>query len=205
MKKTINVAFLSLCIIGLMGCSTKKPQQIITTDSSCKEAISAYLQQTKTSSNGEVVAKWSTVTVDYIGRLDDKTVFDTSVESVAKACGKYSSGRNYNEGLSFSVGAGQMIAGFDKGVEGMKVGETKTVEIAAKDAYGERDEKKLITMTKDQIPDADKYEVGMQVMSSYGQTFKVYKINEKDIVFDANHELAGKTLIFDITVKSVQK
>ena len=98
-----------------------------------------------------------------------------------------------------------MIAGFDKGVQGMKVGETKTIEIPAKDAYGEWDEKKLITVPKTQIPDANKYQVGMQVMSSYGQTFKVYKITDTDIVFDANHELAGKTLIFDITVKSVQK
>jgi len=191
-----------------MWCSTKKPQQTNTavdTNSSCKQAIAAYLQQTKTSSDGDIVAKGNTVTVDYVGRLDEQTVFDTSVESIAKACGKYATGRNYSEGLSFSVGAGQMIAGFDKGVEGMKVGETKTVEIAAKDAYGERDEKKLITMPKSQIPDADKYQVGMQVMSSYGQTFKVYKIEKNDIVFDANHELAGKTLIFDITVKSVQK
>lgn len=60
-------------------------------------------------------------------------------------------------------------------------------------------------MPKAQIPDADKYEVGTQVTTSYGQTFKVYKVNENDIVFDANHELAGKTLIFDITVKSIQK
>lgn len=188
-----------------MWCSTKKPQQTANTNGSCKEAITAHLKQAKASSNGDVVAKGNTVTVDYVGRLDEQTVFDTSVESVAKACGKYATGRNYSEGLSFSVGAGQMIAGFDKGVEGMKVGETKTVEIAAKDAYGERDEKKLITMPKAQVPDADKYEVGTQVMSSYGQTFKVYKITDTDIVFDANHELAGKTLIFDITVKSVQK
>ena len=65
----------------------------------------------------EKLAKGNTATVDYVGRLDEQTVFDTSVESIAKACGKYASGRNYNEGLSFGVGAGQMIAGFDKGVE----------------------------------------------------------------------------------------
>jgi len=87
----------------------------------------------------------------------------------------------------------------------MKIGETKTVEIPAKDAYGERDESKLITIPKTQIPEADQYQVGMQVMSQYGQAFKVYEIKKDEIVFDANHELAGKTLIFDITVKSVQK
>jgi len=87
----------------------------------------------------------------------------------------------------------------------MKVGETKTVEIAAKDAYGERDEKKLLTVPKTQIPEADQYKVGMQVMSQNGQPFKVYKVDADNITFDANHELAGKTLIFDITVKKVQK
>jgi FKBP-type peptidyl-prolyl cis-trans isomerase 2 len=98
-----------------------------------------------------------------------------------------------------------MIAGFDKGVEGMKVGETKTVTIEAKDAYGLRDEKNLITVPKEQIPDADKLEVGMQIMASNGQAFKINKIEGNNIILDGNHELAGKTLIFDITVKSVQK
>lgn len=98
-----------------------------------------------------------------------------------------------------------MIAGFDQGVIGMKVGETKTVSIEPKDAYGERDQAKLLTIKKDQIPDADQYKVGMQVMSQNGQIFKVYEVKKDEIVFDANHELAGKTLIFDITIKDIQK
>ncbi len=204
-KKILSISILSLCTLWLMWCSTKKNQQSTTTDtSSCKVAIASYLEQSKTSSNGQIVAKWNTVTVDYVGRLDAETVFDTSVENIAQACGKYASGRNYNEGLSFSVGAWQMIGGFDKGVEGMKVGETKTIEIAPKDAYGERDKNKLLVVTKDKIPDANQYKVGMQVMSQNGQTFKVYKVDDKEITFDANHELAGKTLIFDITIKSVK-
>lgn len=175
-KKIILLSILSLSVFGMMWCTSNK-----------------------------IVEKGNTVTVDYVGKLQDGTVFDTSIESVAKESGKYQSGRNYTEGLSFEVGAGQMIAGFDKGVEWMKVGETKTVEIPAKEAYGERDEAKLITVPKDQITWANQYDVGMQVMSQNGQTFKVYKVNANDIVFDANHELAGKTLVFDITVKSVQK
>lgn len=212
-KKIITVALLSLSIIWLMWCTTKqpKPQQQTatntntTTDTSCKDAIAAYLKTTKTSTDGEVVAKWNTVTVDYVGRLDEQTVFDTSVESVAKACGKYSTGRNYNEGLAFNVGAGQMIAGFDKGVEGMKVGETKTVTIPAKEAYGERSEKNIIKVPREQIPNADQLQKGMKLMASNGQGFTVYAIGDKEITLDANHELAGKTLIFDITVKSVKK
>jgi len=179
MKKIIGIGILSLISIALMGCTTNKTQK--------------------------TVESGITVTVDYVGKLQDGTVFDTSIESIAKESGKYSSGRNYNEWLTFTAGAGQMIAGFDQGVIGMKVGETKTVEIEPKDAYGEWDEKKLITMPKKDIPDAEQYKVGMQVMSSYGQVFKVHEVQKNDIIFDANHELAGKTLIFDITVKSIQK
>ena len=195
-----------------MGCATKKQQEdttnptnVTTNASSCKDAIAAYLQQTKSSTDGAVVAKWNTVTVDYVGRLDEQTVFDTSVESIAKACGKYQSGRNYNEGLSFGVGAGQMIAGFDKGVEGMKVGETKTVTIPAKDAYGERSDKNMIKVPREQIPNNEQLQKGMKLMSANGQQFTVYAVDKKEITLDGNHELAGKTLIFDITVKSVQK
>ena len=86
--------------------------------------------------------------VDYIGRLEDGTVFDTSVESVAQACGKFSAQRNYTEGLPFTVGAGQMIAGFDKGVLGMKQGQTKIVKIPAAEAYGARDKANLIPFPK---------------------------------------------------------
>lgn len=208
-KKIITISILSLCTLWLMGCSTKKPQETSnntnTNNTTCKQAITTYLQQTQATTNGEVVNKWNTVTVDYVGRLDEETVFDTSVESIAQACGKYSSGRNYNEGLSFAVGAGQMIAGFDKGVEGMKVGETKTITIPAKEAYGERSEQNIIKVPREQIPNVDEIEKGMKLMSSNGQSFTVYAIDNKEVTLDANHELAGKTLIFDITVKSVQK
>jgi len=152
-----------------------------------------------------MVETGNTVTVDYVGKLQDGTVFDTSIEKIAKESGKYMSGRNYEEGLTFTAGAGQMIAGFDQGVIWMKVGETKTVTIEPKDAYGERDETKLLTVKKDDIPEANQYEVGMQVMSQNGQVFKVHKVEKNDIIFDANHELAGKTLVFDITVKNIQK
>ena len=100
-------------------------------------AIKDYLTQANQDIKADqVVASGATITVDYIGRLNDKEVFDTSVKSVAEAAGTYSPQRNYNEGLSFTVGAGQMIKGFDEAVVGMKVGETKTVHIPAEKAYG---------------------------------------------------------------------
>lgn len=145
------------------------------------------------------------VTVHYIGRLGEETVFDTSIEEIAKACGKYTSGRNYNEGLTFSVGAGQMIAGFDKGVEGMQIGQTKTIHIEATEAYGERSKANLVKVPKEQIPNADTLKKGDRIMANNGQKFAVYEVGKKEITIDANHELAGKKLIFDITLTDIQE
>ena len=139
-----------------------------------------------------------------MGRLSDQEVFDTSVESVAQACGKYQAGRDYTGGLPFQVGAGQMIPGFDQGVEGMKLGQTKTIVIPAKDAYGEWSKDKLVTVEKKDVPEAEKYTVGTMVQTDYGQVFKVYEITNTQIIFDANHELAGKDLTFDITIKEIK-
>jgi FKBP-type peptidyl-prolyl cis-trans isomerase 2 len=202
MKKIIVLSVLSFVMLWLMGCTTKKTD---TNAAACKQAIQTYLDQSQKSTTGMEVAKGDAVTVDYIGRLDDSTVFDTSVESIAKACGKYTAGRDYTGGLLFNVWVGHMIAGFDQGVVGMKVGETKTIQIEPKDAYGEYNQELVFTIEKDKIPEADKYEVGMQVIGNNGQPFTVKEITSTSIIFDANHELAGKTLIFDITIKNVEK
>lgn len=86
-------------------------------------------------SDAPVVQTGNTIAVDYIGTLSDGTIFDTSIASVAKTTPKYLSGRNY-EPLTFTVGAGQMIPGFDKAVVGMKLNETKDITILPEDAYG---------------------------------------------------------------------
>lgn len=200
-------------IIVLAGCGkfslpTDNSSEILSSTSTtmCANAVQDYLAKADTKGkSGKQVKKWHKVTVHYIGRLDDENVFDTSVEEIAKACGKYSSWRNYNEGLAFEVGAGQMIAGFDKAVEWMNIGQTKTIHIQASEAYGERSEKNLVKVPREQIPDNEKLEKGMKLMSSYGQTFTVYEVSDKEITLDANHELAGKKLIFDITIQDIQE
>ena len=82
------------------------------------------------------VKNWDSITVHYKGTLTDGTLFDTSLEDVARAYETYDSRRAY-EPLPFTVWAKQMIAWFDAGVVGMKVWEKKTLTIAPKDAYGE--------------------------------------------------------------------
>ncbi|MBP8016431.1 FKBP-type peptidyl-prolyl cis-trans isomerase [Candidatus Gracilibacteria bacterium] len=84
----------------------------------------------------KVIKAGDTVKVDYVGKLQDGTIFDTSIESFAKQSADYSTGRIY-EPLEFKVGGGQMIKGFDSGIIGMKLGEKKTLTIDPKDAYGE--------------------------------------------------------------------
>lgn len=174
-----------------------------TDPSMIKKAITDYLTTADLKGKGDVVVKTGDkVSVHYIGRLSDSEVFDTSIESIAKVSGKYSPARNYNEGLWFTVGAGQMIAGFDRGVQGMKIGQTKTITIPAKDAYWEWSESYLISVPRSQLPEGE-YKKWLQLMSANGQTFMVYDIKDDVVVLDGNHELAGKDLIFDITILSI--
>ena len=149
------------------------------------------------------VEKWNEIVVHYVGRLNDSEVFDTSVEEIAKACGKHHPARNYNEWLSFKVGAGQMIAGFDKWVEGMKIGQTKTITIPAKEAYWEWSESNIVEIELSNLPEWN-YEKWMKLYSEMWQTFTVYEVKEKTVMLDSNHELAGKDLIFDITLVEIK-
>lgn len=213
MKKITMLTIWIGTLILLIGCNRQwnntAPQQsnILSSYSStmCANVVQDYLSKADTKGKWEkTVNKGHTVTVHYIGRLDEETVFDTSVEEIAKACGKYMSGRNYNEWLTFNVGAGQMIAGFDKGVKGMKIWQTKTIHIEAQEAYGERNEANVIKVPREQIPDSDQLKKWMKVYASNGQPFTVYEVNDKEITLDANHELAGKKLIFDITVIDIK-
>jgi peptidylprolyl isomerase len=133
------------------------------------------------------------VKVHYHGRLRSGETFDSS------------QGR---DPLEFTVGAGQMIKGFDEGVKGMQVGDKKTVEISADDAYGQREAGNLIEFPKDQFPPNMNPEAGMQLMLSndQGQQFPVVvvEVKESSVVLDANHPLAGQDLIFDIEMMDIQ-
>ena len=127
------------------------------------------------------------VTVHYTGKLTNGEQFDSS------------EGR---EPLEFTVGAGQMIKGFDAALPGMKVGDKKTVNIPASEAYGEKDEAAIIEFPKANIPKDLNLEPGMQLTLSNaeGQPIPVTVTELKDdvVVLDANHFLAGKELVFDI-------
>ena len=128
----------------------------------------------------------------YTGKLVNGESFDSS------------EGR---EPLEFTVGAGMMIKGFDAAMPGMAVGEKKSVNIPAVDAYGEKDPSAIIEFPKENVPEDMKLEAGMQLTLSNqeGQPFPVVVIEIKDdvIVLDANHFLAGQELVFDIELVEI--
>ncbi|GJL82184.1 MAG: peptidyl-prolyl cis-trans isomerase [marine bacterium B5-7] len=133
-----------------------------------------------------------TVRVHYTGKLDDGTQFDTSVE---------------RDPLKFELGSGQLINGFDVAVEGMQVGENKTVRIEADDAYGQRDEQLLQNIPKDALPEDLNPSVGMplQAQGPDGQTVKllVVAVEDETITVDGNNPLAGEALTFDIELVEI--
>jgi FKBP-type peptidyl-prolyl cis-trans isomerase 2 len=145
--------------------------------------------------NGDVIS------VDYVGKLEDGTVFDTSVKDAAIEAGIYNENRAY-EPLTFTVGAGQVIEGFDKGVIGMRVGEEKTLKIPPEEAYGEYREDFLRELPVEAVNFTPK--VGMQLATDSGMVGTVKEVKEKNFIVDFNHELAGKTLIFEIKVVSME-
>ncbi len=132
------------------------------------------------------------VKVHYTGKLINGEQFDSSI------------GR---EPLEFTVGAGQMIKGFDAAMPGMNLGEKKTINIAPEDAYGPRSEEAIIEFPKEQVPADMKLEPGMPLTLSNqdGQPVPVIVIEVKEevIILDANHFLAGQELIFDIELVEI--
>ena len=127
------------------------------------------------------------IKVHYTGKFKDGTVFDSSRE---------------RDPLEFTIGAGQLIKGFDQGVRGMEVGEQKTVEIPQEEAYGKKAKSAIVVVKKAEFPDGITPKVGQQLQTEGDEgrpvNVRVTKIKGDDITLDANHPLAGKTLIFDI-------
>jgi len=140
----------------------------------------------------DIVQEKSNVSVHYTGTLETGEVFDSSRE---------------RDPLSFTVGEGQMIPGFEKAVKGMKLNETKKITIAPEEAYGDAKPEMVQTITKEQLPPDLNVHVGQQLASQMpdGQQIVVTVTDVKDseITIDANHPLAGKTLNFEIEVVKI--
>ena len=136
--------------------------------------------------------KGDQVKVHYTGKLTSGEQFDSS---------------SNREPLAFTVGAGQMIKGFDEAIPGMAVGDKKTINISPENAYGHQNKDAIIEFPKSNIPEDMKLEKGMklQLQNQEGQPIPVVVTEVKDdvVILDANHELAGKELVFDIELVEI--
>ncbi|MDY3868383.1 MAG: peptidylprolyl isomerase [Pyramidobacter sp.] len=138
----------------------------------------------------QTVKKGDKVRVHYTGTLNDGSVFDSSV-------------LNKRPPLEFTVGAGQMIPGFDKGVEGMAVGEKKMLKLPPEEAYGQRRDDMMITIGAERLPAGYTPKVGDGLQMG-PHPVVVAQVNEDgSIVLDANHSLAGKELNFEVTLVEI--
>ena len=133
------------------------------------------------------------VKVHYTGKLEDGTVFDSSV-------GK--------DPLTFTLGSGEVIAGFNNGVLGLTVNESKTVTIPATEAYGPHQAGMVVELPKTEIPPHLKLKPGQRVQVSAPQggmmTLNVVAETETTITLDGNHPLAGKDLTFDLQLVEIE-
>ena len=131
------------------------------------------------------------VSVNYTGKLEDGSIFDTSLQE----------GR---EPLDVTLGQGMLIPGFENGLIGMATGESKVVEIEAHDAYGNYNEEFVQEIPLSNVPEGVQTGDVLQGQNQYGPVqVTVKEIKGENVVLDMNHPLAGKKLIFDLEVVSV--
>lgn len=134
-----------------------------------------------------------TVAVHYTGKLDNGEVFDSS------------QGR---EPLEFQIGAGQVIAGFDRAVEGLAEGERREVRLEPAEAYGQPEAELVVDVPATQFPEGATPEVGQQVQvqvaPGQSRVARIAAVGEESIRLDLNHPLAGQPLTFDVELVEVR-
>ena len=172
-RSPVEIMVLFLCVIVTVACS----QVAITPTSTTVPTPTVD----RSSRDGDRVA------VHYTGTLDSGEEFDSSRDRGS---------------LSFVLGDGGMISGFDTAVHGMQVGNSKTVRLEPAEAYGERRDDLIIEFPIDQLPDGQGE--GDSVLFQDGRQGIILAITTEVFLVDANHRLAGQTLIFEIELISIQ-
>jgi peptidylprolyl isomerase len=138
------------------------------------------------------VKSGDTVQVHYTGKFEDGIIFDSSVGG---------------EPLEFTLGQSEVIPGFEDAALGMAVGDKKTVSIVPEQAYGSYNDSLVVDMPRDYFPEDISPELGMRliVVDNNGEELPVVvaEIHDETVRLDANHPLAGKTLVFDIELVAI--
>lgn len=136
--------------------------------------------------------KGDTVKVHYTGTLEDGTMFDTSAE---------------REPLKFTVGGGEVIAGFDTAVIDMSIGDKKVTVIPAEEAYGEHSKDLVTDVDRERFPADMELEIGQQLQVGLQDgnqaVVMVVDLSDTSVTLDANHPLAGQQLTFEIELVAI--
>lgn len=184
MKKNIALGVLLLCALTLVSCTQENTEDTVSSENT---------PNLETNNETIMVQEGSKVSVHYTGTLEDGTKFDSSLDR--------------GQPLEFTAGAGQMIPGFDAGVMGMKIGDKKTLTLPAAEAYGEYDESRVQVVPKEQLSDFEaagfELKAGEKIPTQFGNVL-IKEAGETEVTLDMNHELAGKTLIFDIEMMEIK-
>jgi FKBP-type peptidyl-prolyl cis-trans isomerase 2 len=130
--------------------------------------------------------KGNKIKVEYEGRFEDGTVFDSS--------------KTHGKPLEVEVGTGMVIPGFDQALEGMEIDEEKEITIQPEEAYGPYKEEFVRKVPRDKLPEEVKEGMTLVMATPDGQQLpvKLVKLDEKEASLDMNHPLAGKVLIFKL-------
>ena len=139
-----------------------------------------------------IIEKDRVVTMDYTLKDDAGKVLDSSSDS---------------EPLAYIQGAGAIVAGLENELEGKVAGDSLAVSVKPEDGYGTYNDELQFPVSKDQFEDSDQVETGMHFQADLDgkpHVLTVMKVNEEDIIVDANHPLAGMTLHFEIEVRGVR-
>jgi len=143
------------------------------------------------------INKGDKVKVDYEGKLEDGTVFDSSTHG------------DHSHPLEFEAGSGMVIKGFDDAVMGMELNEEKEFSSEPEEAYGQPNDEMIKKFPREQLPKEPDPKEGMMLMMNTpeGQQFpaKILKVEENEVTIDLNHPLAGKKLSFKIKIVGINE
>jgi len=176
MLKRHLLASVAIVALGLAGCTSGD-------NSAVDETTSA------STDGGFLVRDGDLIEVHYSGTLDDGSTFNSSRESGTP--------------LSFTVGGGEVLTGFDDAVRGLAVGDSVTVRILPADAYGEWTEDLVLEVPYG--PSQGDVAVGDEVFLNTGQPAVILEVKEGTVVLDTNHALAGEALTFEIEVLAITR